>query len=275
MRTHLLLAAAIAGFATAPLHAQSASPADTGAKTPPPIADNSFLVEEAYNQEAGVVQHINAFRRAPDGSWGYGFTQEWPFVSQKHQLSYTVPLLSNGGIRSGIGDLALNYRYQLVGKDEEPVWVSPRLSVVLPTGSVNSGRGAGGPGLQFMLPVSVKLSDVLVTHWDAGVSATHGRSASGSRGDTHAVQLAASAIWLVAPTLNLMLETSWDRTQSLDVDGGVLSDDHFVILPGLRTAINMKSGMQIVPGIGFPIGVGPSRGERDVFLYLSIEHSFK
>jgi hypothetical protein len=33
--------------------------------------------------------------------------------------------------------------------------------------------------------------------------------------------------------------------------------------------------MQIVPGFGVPIGLGPSRGERDLFVYLSIEHAFK
>jgi hypothetical protein len=31
----------------------------------PPIQDNSFLVEEAYNQNFGVVQHISSFVSAP------------------------------------------------------------------------------------------------------------------------------------------------------------------------------------------------------------------
>src|SRR5204863_5538442 len=62
------------------------------------IMDNSFLIEEAYNQEDGVVQHIftSAYgvdrlsspkRRALDSS----FTQEWPAYGQAHQFSYTVP----------------------------------------------------------------------------------------------------------------------------------------------------------------------------------------
>jgi hypothetical protein len=33
--------------------------------------------------------------------------------------------------------------------------------------------------------------------------------------------------------------------------------------------------MQIVPGFGVPIGVGRSRGERDLFFYFSVEHPFK
>ena len=42
------------------------------------IMDNSFLIEEAYNQEEGVVQHINTFMRQRHGDWLYTFTQEWP-----------------------------------------------------------------------------------------------------------------------------------------------------------------------------------------------------
>ena len=60
---------------------------------PEAIEDNSFFIEEAYNQEARVVQHISTFSyvagAAPerDGS----FTQEWPIGGQAHQLSYTIP----------------------------------------------------------------------------------------------------------------------------------------------------------------------------------------
>ena len=33
--------------------------------------------------------------------------------------------------------------------------------------------------------------------------------------------------------------------------------------------------MQVVPAVAFPIGVGPSSGERSIVLYLSFEHPFK
>lgn len=52
------------------------------------IQDNSFLLEEAYNQEAGVVQHIQSFmylKKSKD--WIYTFTQEWPVPKETHQLS--------------------------------------------------------------------------------------------------------------------------------------------------------------------------------------------
>ena len=63
----LLLSLCAAG-----LHAQSAA----GTAEPPPIQDNSFLIEEAYNQEPGVVQHINTFQRLRGGPWVATFTQE-------------------------------------------------------------------------------------------------------------------------------------------------------------------------------------------------------
>lgn len=273
MRRSIFCTLAFAFVAVLPCaHAQGAAP--SGVKTPPPIADNSFLVEEAYNQEYGVVQHINTFQRARNGSWAYSFTQEWPAPSQRHQLSYTVPVLHFDGEGTGLGDLAINYRLQALGKDDEPLWFSPRVSVYLPTGDVKDGHGMGGAGVELMLPMSYKLSDALVTHWDAGVLFSKAESFSGAKGNATNARLAASAIWLVAPTFNLMLESTYGRFES---KFGSLSakSNSFVISPGMRGALNFASGLQIVPGIAFPIGFGPSDGQRDVFFYVSFEHPFR
>src|SRR3954471_20480148 len=82
------------------------------------IQDNSFLVEEAYNQEHGVVQHIGTFSRSTGGDWNSTFTQEWPLGGIRHQLSYTIPIQQIEELGVGLGDVALNYRYQLVGSPE-------------------------------------------------------------------------------------------------------------------------------------------------------------
>src|ERR1051325_5092878 len=86
--THLASALLIAIVTTA--HA-----AETPPKTPiDGIEDNSFLIEEAYNQEPGVVQHIfNAtyVNDPKNRGWTFSFTQEWPVFGQEHQLSYTIP----------------------------------------------------------------------------------------------------------------------------------------------------------------------------------------
>ena len=120
-------------------------PAPTAA---PGIQDNSFLVEEAYNQNFGVVQHISSFTRFFDSKdWNYTFTQEWPVPGdERHQLSYTLVALHSGsfpGSGAGIGDVFLNYRYQLVGSGETRIAFAPRLSLIFPTGdSAKAGARA-------------------------------------------------------------------------------------------------------------------------------------
>ena len=137
MRLRAVATVAMCTLASA-LHAQVAGPS---AAARPPVRDNSFLVEEAYNQEARVVQHVSVLSVTRDGDgWEYGFTQEWPVRSQRHQLSVTVPIV-NAAEATGVGDVALNYRYQLAFDDASGDAVAPRLSLVLPTGDVEQGRG--------------------------------------------------------------------------------------------------------------------------------------
>src|SRR5512147_3224359 len=100
----------------------AAAQTPTLAPSDSPIQDNSFLVEEAYNQEFGVVQHISSFTRFWNSKdWVYTFTQEWPVPGQRHQVSYTVAVQHAGafpGSGAGVGDSLINYRYQLVGSGD-------------------------------------------------------------------------------------------------------------------------------------------------------------
>ena len=250
---------------------------------PPPkgaltIQDNSFLVEEAYNQDGGVVQHISTFRmNRGTQAYNHVFTQEWPVGGRTHQLSYDLPVVRGEDRQegTGLGDVRLNYRYQLVGGDASRVAISPRLSVDFPTGNWRKTRGSGSPGLETLLPVSVVVSPYLVTHLNMGVTfLPRARDPGGDRAATNAVTLGGSAIIMAHPNLNLMLETVWQNGS--DVVGPQVTErsSSFVVSPGLRGAFNFASGLQIVPGIAVPLGVGPSRGERGIFVYLSFEHPF-
>jgi hypothetical protein len=244
------------------------------APSPPPIQDNSFLLEEAYNQETRVVQHISTFQRGlHDGSWSYSFTQEWPIHSQRHQLSYTVPLEGGDG-STGIGTVALNYRLQLLGSGDTRVACAPRFSLLLPTGDAAAGRGPGALGAQFDLPVSVA-GPRWVFHANAGgTRAPSARNDRGDRADVTAWNLGASVILLARPRLNPLLEVLWTRSQLVTAPRQTSRDDSLLVSPGLRWAYDFKSGLQIVPGIAIPLGLGPSRGERSLLLYLSFEHPF-
>lgn len=244
-----------------------------------PIQDNSFLIEEAYNQEAGVVQHINTFSRARGGAWAYSFTQEWPFPGQRHQVSFTLPVERVGegaAWETGMGDLLLNYRYQLLGIGGSRLAVAPRLSLVLPTGDEERGLGGGGAGVQANLPVSYVLGDRLVAHSNAGLTWTpSARDAMGAEAATTSVNLGQSVVWLAHPRVNLLVEAAWSQDEAVAGDDATATSRSFFVSPGVRGAINVRGGLQIVPGIAVPIGVGPSDGERAVFLYLSLEHPFR
>lgn len=238
------------------------------------IQDNSFLIEEAYNQEDGVVQHIQTFQYLKRSkAWAYSFTQEWPVPKQAHQLSYTIPVLhfQEDSSGTGIGDVALNYRYQLIMKDN--LAVSPRFSLILPTGDYKKGFGTDALGYQVNLPVSIELSDRWVNHWNAGLTFTpNSRESGGAKADTLGYNLGTSLIWLASENFNVLTEAVWNSNQSVQEDGSKKRENTFFINPGMRFAINHKSGLQVVPGIAFPIGVGPSNREYGLFLYLSFEH---
>jgi hypothetical protein len=245
-----------------------------------PIQDNSFLIEEAYNQEEGVVQHINTFQRFRNsGDWVYAFTQEWPLGGLTHQFSYTVPIAraadSPDG-HSGIGDVALNYRYQLLGDGEAKLAMAPRFTVLLPSGNEKQGRGQGATSYQALVPVSLVLTPTLVTHSNAGFTWTpKAKDADGNKADLKSWNVGQSLVWLAAQRVNFMLEAIYVRSQEVVGAGRTSTVKSAYVSPGMRWSYDFASGLQIVPGIAFPIGVGPSRGEKSVFFYLSFEHPFK
>jgi hypothetical protein len=240
------------------------------------IQDNSFLIEEAYNQESGVVQHISTFARSSGGDWEYSFTQEWPLGGIRHQLSYTIPVENLEGFGTGLGDVALNYRYQLVGNPEARTVAAPRLSILVPTGNEEEGRGAGGVGFQVNLPVTLVLSDEIVTHWNGGATLTpSAHNALGETATTHSFNLGASLVWLVRPAFNFLLETVWEDAGMVVADGSVVGETGWVLSPGVRWAFDLPGNLQIVPGVAYTIGLGEGPDEDALFLYLSFEHPFK
>jgi len=257
--------------------AQQSAPPPKAAPEEPGIQDNSFLIEEAYNQEPGVIQHISFFQRSFDSkSWVYVFTQEWPVGGQKNQLSYSVAATHSGdfpGSGAGWGDTALNYRYQLIGSGETRVAFSPRISALLPSGDSRAGRGFGGAGIQTMLPLSVVLNKKLVTHWNVGATwIPCAKNELGQQADANGYTLGQSTIWLVSNRFNVMLESIWTGNESVVGPSKTQRSHDLLISPGVRWAYNFKSKLQIVPGVAFPIGAGPSAGDNGIILYLSFEH---
>lgn len=232
------------------------------------IQDNSFLIEEAYNQEAGVVQHISTLRHQGH-QWDFSFTQEWPVRSQTHQFSYTIPYSWVGSERA-FGDVLLNYRYQALFEDAVTPAFAPRVSLILPTGDEQAGIGTGTTGYQINLPVSKIVAPRLTLHGNAGLT---------SYFDWHGHQpvsynLGASAIYAVSRDFNLMLEALGEWTSEVDEHHQVQSDFTFTLAPGVRTAFNFPGDRQLVAGIAAPVSFTGSDVDAGIFLYLSFEHPF-
>ncbi|MCU1232179.1 MAG: hypothetical protein JWP63_146 [Candidatus Solibacter sp.] len=249
-------------------------------KAEPAIQDNSFLIEEAYNQEHGVVQHISTFTRLWNSKdWSYSFTQEWPLPGNwRHQFSYTLVGMHAGGYSGtgvGLGDAAFHYRYQLIGDGDSRFAFAPRMSLQVPLGSVEAGRGAGAVGVQTNLPFSVVLHRRLVAHWNGGSTwIPHAQDALGHRASSVGYSVGQGLVYLASPRVNLMLEMAAINFQTVTGDGGTEWSRVRYVSPGVRWAYNLKNGLQIVPGAAMPIGFAGSSGERGVFLYLSLEHPF-
>ena len=249
------------------------------------IEDNSFLIEEAYNQEPGVVQHIFSARYINDSrrrGWEFNFTQEWPVFSQDHQFSYTIPsyhLVENGDRQNGIGDVFVSYRYQLLKENESELAFAPRFSLILPSGSRRRGTGHGVVGYEWGLPFSKKVNEQFALHANFGLTYLPNARAplrsNGGLSSRHSLvsySLAASAIYAVLPRVHLMLEWLGDFEENIEDNGRPERSFKPLLSPGLRAAIVDRPMLQIIAGAAAPIGLKRKAENYGALLYLSIEH---
>ena len=250
------------------------------------ISDNSFLIEEAYNQEEGVVQHIfngiytNDLRQL---GWTFAFIQEWPVFSQDHQFSFTIPsthLREDGQRENGINDVLLNYRYQALDEETQGIAFAPRLSLILPTGDRRRGTGYGVVGFQTNLPFSKKVTANVALHANLGLTYwphvrmpldAPGKPLSG-RHTLVNYNLGASGIYAVTERFNFLLE--WLNLWEQRINGGGERKREFkpFLSPGVRAAVINEKELQTVVGVGLPIGLNRRAENYSVFLYLSVEH---
>jgi hypothetical protein len=246
------------------------------------IMDNSFFIEEAYNQERGVVQHIlnilYSFERGgveDQHGLDFVFTQEWPVFTQKHQFSYTVPYsFANLGDDStdGIRDMLLNYRYQAYLDEETLTAFAPRFSLILPTGDEDRGFGSDTVGYQWNLPFSTTLGDSWFVHANVGLTFRPNAGPS-PRQDLVDYNVGASAIYALTKDFHLMVEWVgfWNESQD---NGGTSTEFQSLISPGIRRAFNFVGGQQLVLGIAVPVGLTDETADVGVFGYVSFEHAF-
>lgn len=224
------------------------------------ILDNSFLVEEAFNQEARVFQNILVMQKA-EHAWNASFTQEWPLGGVRHQLSYTLAMQ---GVQQRTGEdylvtrgpLALNYRLQVMEESAQHPAIAPRLSLLLPP-----NPDVNGYGLQLNVPASKQFGDFYL-HANAGATFNGLNSAISQ----NSVTTGASVIYRLRPMVNLMLESVF--ASNVYAPGNSL-----LISPGVRAGINFGK-KQVVFGAAVPLGVLEGDPRSSLLGYFSYELPF-
>ncbi len=258
------------------------------------IRDNAFLVEEAFNQEPGEVQHVfnwihlwnhDASGRTRD--FANTYTMELPLGSQAHQFSLTTLLLSAfedpaagpSEHQGGVGDTFLSYRYQLLA-DDDFLWCAPRLSLIVPTGDERFGLGTGEVGYQFNLPIS-RYGDQVDFHFNAGytfVPNVAARSPAGAllgvEHDLHGYNLGASAFWKPRVDLHWFVEMLALWFHEIDDVGDRQDVTQVFLNPGVRYAVCQFEQVEWVLGASVPVGLTSETPDIGMFAYMSIEHTF-
>ena len=254
--------------------APPASAEEEDTRTAKALQDNSFLLEEAYNQEPGVVQHIATLRRQGRDRQ-LAFTQEWPIGSQTHQFSYTVPYLSTrndeGRRVRGFSDVLVNYRFQALYETDRSPAFAPRISAILPTGSERRGLGDGSLGYEINLPFSKIVSDRVTLHANASMNTLF----DVQRRTPVSFSVGGSAIYAVSREFNLMLESLAERLETVNSDRNIERERALIVSPGFRYAFNLDAG-QLVVGVGAPVRFTKgSKPDYGAIAYLSFEHKFR
>lgn len=207
-----------------------------------------------------MIQPIQPLACMDEKTWDYVCTDERPVPRKTYPPSVTVRVsrLGSKGTAEGLGEVMLNYRSKRVLKDL--LALAPRLSMILPTGSNREGSEVDTIGFQSNLPLSAGIGDSRVGRWNLGM--THvpdARGPNGLRKDPTGVNYGASVTDLASAHGNLMLELAGVSDEFIQGDRSLTRKEPLAINPGVRCPTKHRSRLQIVPGIGVPIGVGPGR----------------
>ncbi|HXG51411.1 MAG TPA: transporter [candidate division Zixibacteria bacterium] len=258
------------------------------AAEPRPIdgfSDHSFLIEEAYNQERGEVQHILKALYSKDSrrpGWSFAVEQEWWLFNEDHQLSFSIPffrLRDEGKRQRGVGDIAVAYRYQLAEETASVPAVAPKFGLIFPTGNRNEGTGDGVVGYEWSLAASKKVASRWAVHANLGLTylpkvrarLDDPRRLSPKR-SLVSYDIGASTVLALSSNIHLLLEWVGELEQGIDDRGKKERDFKAILSPGIRAAIVNQERLQTVVGIGIPVGVSRAADKIGALLYLSVEH---
>lgn len=234
---------------------------------PMSIEDNSFLIEEAFNQSSGVIQYT-LINQLTNGSTNFNFECEFPLKRELHQLSFSIPAKLDQSF-FGLEDLVISYRPLLSGRHRW-VMVAPRFSLVIPTGKFSRGFGSGLFGLEWNLALTKRLSRGLITHVNLGSShlLNNTELATLPEDKTRENRLQnrfAGASLILALARNCDFMTEFKATNEVKGNWNLAAN------PGFRFLLKVKE-FAIVPGISSPLEWRSGKPMlSQILVYLSIE----
>ncbi len=253
------------------------------------LEDNSFVVDEAFNQGKGSVQYMACYQhnRWKDADPVLSFCQELPLRSSRHQLGYSLAYVFHTGLQSnslkpGPGDASVHYSYWLKNTSSR-VMVVPKLIAWLPIGKAIHSNGSGGWGGKLSLAMTTKLSGKWVVHtnvlasriWGSRHYFQYGNAtvAAGSvefaKRNLNSLGVGFSVNYLLHPRFHFVLEKMLTSEEfAKDDSADMLADNdtnrpasatvarrtRMLLIPGFRWAINGKD-WQLVPAVGCPLEV--------------------
>jgi hypothetical protein len=233
---------------------------------PMSIEDNSFLLEEAFNQTPGVIQ-CTAINHIKRGVAELNFECEMPMKGELHQLSVSVPAKVFQST-VGLEDIMISYRPLVFGRHR---WVmaTPRLSVILPSGKASRGFGNGLWGIECNVALTKQLSRRLISHVNLRSSSFLKNLMHESQQNRFHYQSAGtSLIFAAAKGFDLMAEVT---TSNEGPGFSRASSWNFIGNPGFRFCLKINEFL-VVPGISTPLALLSGRPTlSQVLFYISIE----
>lgn len=245
-----------------------------GASQEFPLRDNSFLIEEAFNQEPGKVQtKLRFFRVEEDTELRIG--QEWPLGGQRHQLSFTLPFRANTEEELfRLTDVRLTYGLQAQEEGPGRPAFAPRLTAILPTAEEEDREGQGTPGIELLLPFSKQVGG---TYLHANLGMTHRFGVDAGLDKERLLFtpfVGGSAVLRVTRGLDLLLETRADFQEQATGQGGADRETKWLLNPGVRFGREFGDNL-LVAGAAAPLGLAGPLREVGFFGYISYELRFR
>lgn len=244
------------------------------------IEDNSIFIDEAFNQDKGVQQHITTFSFFREEVILH-YTHELPLINERHQLSVTVPYsISNSQNKNyhGINDVTVAYQYWLLKKDNR-LMATPGIAFQIPTGDTQVNNQSGFAGLTGYLALSKRISDKLIIHTNGRLGYFKKIKSPNQSSDLelpptkfHSGTSGISFVWLVSDKLNFLIENINTREHEF-INNKRKTNNQYTLNPGLRTCFNSRN-TQFVLGASCPTNlVKNKKTELGFLFYLSIETS--